>query len=209
MIVIVCGDREWPESLRPYLEQVLDSFHARHNITLLREGEARGADRQARDWAVKRGIPVDPFPADWDLYRPRVRGRKNPAGPIRNRQMAKEVQEGKPDYMQGKPEYVLAFHTNPSISKGTRDMVSVATKLGIPHMWLPSVEYPVADQPTGQPGPLQPDRNAVPDPLVAVTRANPPTPPPPGTAPGIGGVPTPEEVVDLDHAPQIADIEEP
>lgn len=204
MRLLVCGDREWPESLRSYMYAVLDAFHANNNVTMLIEGEQRGADLMARAWAESRGIPVDPYRAEWEKYRPKpgVR-RKNPAGAIRNREMARK----------GHPEYVLAFHVNPSLSKGSADMVSVAARLGIPYMWLPSEEYPMTNKPasptTGQPGPMQPDRNAIPDPQDAVTRATSRTPPPAGTAPGIGGVPTPEEVVDLDHAPQITDIDEP
>ena len=51
------------------------------------------------------------FPADWKKY-----GRA--AGPIRNKQMLNE----------GKPDLVLAFHTNIENSKGTKSMIQIAKK---------------------------------------------------------------------------------
>jgi hypothetical protein len=164
--VLVCGDREWPESDRDYMYEQLDQFHAEHHIDIIIEGEQRGADIMSREWAKSRGIPHDPYPAAWRQYH-------KGAGPIRNRKMMRE----------GKPDYVLAFHRNPSVSKGTKDMVSVAQENGVPYKWLPSGatnmtlfaedEMPkevVKSSTTGVPGPLTPDRTAVPDPTDATTR---------------------------------------
>ena len=81
-------------------------------ITEIIEGEARGADRLSRDWAVENGIPVERFPADWELYGKR-------AGPIRNSRMLKE----------GKPEMVVAFR-GPE-SRGTQNMIDQAMKAGV------------------------------------------------------------------------------
>lgn len=72
-------------------------------------GDARGADRMARDAALRLGLILIAFPADWEYY-------GKGAGPIRNRQMIEE----------GTPDFVLAFHDDLASSKGTRDMISLA-----------------------------------------------------------------------------------
>lgn len=51
-------------------------------ITKLVCGMAPGIDMLARDYAKAKGIPVAEFPAKWREY-------GKPAGPIRNREMAK------------------------------------------------------------------------------------------------------------------------
>lgn len=107
MRVLVCGDRNFCD--RTLMRIILDE----HTITELIEGEARGADTLARVYAEERGIPVRKFPAEWDRY-----GRG--AGPIRNAQMLEE----------GKPELVIAFLAQHS--RGTRNMVMQAQKLGVP-----------------------------------------------------------------------------
>ncbi len=78
------------------------------------EGEARGADRMARDIAISMGLEVLRFPAEWTKYH-------YGAGPKRNQQMLDE----------GKPELVYAFHNNLSESTGTKDMVARARQAGI------------------------------------------------------------------------------
>jgi hypothetical protein len=50
-------------------------------LTEVVSGCAPGIDRLGGAWAKRRGIPVKPFPADWDKH-------KKAAGPIRNREMA-------------------------------------------------------------------------------------------------------------------------
>jgi hypothetical protein len=81
------------------------------------EGEQRGADKMAREWAKSRGFPFLPFPAKWTIY-----GKS--AGPIRNQQMLDE----------GKPDMVVAFHEKFEASKGTADMIRRARKAGIPYV---------------------------------------------------------------------------
>lgn len=79
------------------------------------EGDARGADRLAGEWAEEQGEQPLRFPADWEKY-----GRA--AGPIRNQQMLDE----------GRPDLVLAFSRDITKSKGTKDMVTRAHKAGLP-----------------------------------------------------------------------------
>lgn len=133
--VLVTGDREWGKGANAFydrmlLHQTLDEAVAYWGLDSLVEGCARGADRLAEEWAALHGIiqtDDDHFPAEWDKYRP-LPGQKNPAGPIRNRQMLKE----------GKPDLVLAFHRSLNTSKGTADMVKIARAAGIPTFVFPT-----------------------------------------------------------------------
>lgn len=75
------------------------------------EGEQRGADLLAREWAEEKGLEVRGFPADWQ-------SKGKAAGPIRNKQMI----------VEGKPDAVIAFPGN----FGTRNMVNLAKRYNIP-----------------------------------------------------------------------------
>lgn len=121
MRLLVCGDRNWED--RAYIFEVLGKIDAIFPVECLIEGEARGADVMARAWAQEKGRPYRMYPARWDLYRPPPgSGRKNPAGPIRNREMLSD----------GRPDMVVAFHGDLSQSRGTLDMVRVARAAGVP-----------------------------------------------------------------------------
>ena len=109
MRVLVCGDRSW-SNLAPILREL-----KRLRPTVVIHGGARGADTLAGAAARQLKIPVEVFPAQWDLY-----GKS--AGPIRNKQML----------VEGKPDLVLAFHTDIMASRGTRDMVRRAERAGVP-----------------------------------------------------------------------------
>lgn len=112
MRLLVCGSRDWTN--RDYLFGVLDGIHASQEVSVVIEGEQRGADSMAREWAKGRGIKVLPFPAEWDKHRPVDPSRKNPAGAIRNKAMLEH----------GRPELVVAFWQDNS--PGTRNMVLIA-----------------------------------------------------------------------------------
>jgi hypothetical protein len=77
---------------------------------VLIEGDARGADRIAGEWADLRDIEHIKFTADWKKF-----GR--PAGPIRNEQMLRE----------GKPDLVIALPG----SRGTAHMVRIAREASV------------------------------------------------------------------------------
>ena len=109
MRVLVCGDRNWTD-----IEVIRQKLISIPDISVVIEGEARGADRIARQVAEELNIPVEKFPANWDKY-------GKAAGPIRNQQMLDE----------GKPDLVLAFHNDLENSKGTKDMVIRADKAGV------------------------------------------------------------------------------
>jgi hypothetical protein len=79
MKIIVCGGRDYSDADR--VDNILDKVHAKHTITLLIDGQARGADSLGHGWARSRGIPTKRFPADWDKH-----GKS--AGYRRNEEMA-------------------------------------------------------------------------------------------------------------------------
>lgn len=108
--VLVTGSRDYTN--RPKVYRVLRNYHARHGISLIIEGGARGADRFAHDWAIENGVPVATFPADWARY-----GRA--AGPVRNKEML-EI---------GQPDIVFAFPLGElRNTKGTKNMVELAQR---------------------------------------------------------------------------------
>lgn len=107
MIVLVCGGRDYADMRR--LFRYLDRFHARYHITLLVHGDADGADKLAKGWALVNDVPQQPCPANW-----KVHGRG--AGPIRNRSMHDEY----------RPKVVISFPGG----GGTADMITYAKSKG-------------------------------------------------------------------------------
>ena len=113
--VLVCGARDWDDGgmVRRELALLLGSHRAESVVVI--EGEARGADTWARQAAVSLGMQVLSFPADWERHH-------RAAGPIRNQKML----------VEGRPDAVWAFHDDLESSKGTKDMVARAAKVGVP-----------------------------------------------------------------------------
>jgi cysteine synthase len=107
--VLVCGGRDFKDakSLWAALDALVDDWPD----LIIIEGDARGADRIASNWAKARRVANLKFPANWAAY-------GSAAGPMRNQQMLDE----------GKPDIVVAFPG----SSGTRDMVARARKAAIP-----------------------------------------------------------------------------
>lgn len=101
---------------REIVFSTLDDFHAKHTITVLIEGEARGADRTAKEWARAHNVLVEPYVADWKNHR-------NAAGPIRNRVML----------MRGKPERAISFPGE----TGTAHMLGLLRQAAIPVLLIP------------------------------------------------------------------------
>lgn len=132
MIILVCGGRDYSDAAT--LRRILDSYR---NIYGLIHGDARGADRLAKEWMRRRiaidceqclmNRKVDPtgalgfrrhsdlwmagYPADWKTH-------GKAAGPIRNQEML--------DLNPG-IELVIAFPGG----TGTADMVRRARAKGI------------------------------------------------------------------------------
>lgn len=123
--LLVCGGRDYgyryseetnkKERYKPEIDRLyraLDTVWATIGRPLvIIEGEQRGADLLAREWAEEKGLEVRGFPADWDKYQKK-------AGFIRNKQMIDE----------GKPHAVLAFPGG----IGTRMMVQLAKRYNVP-----------------------------------------------------------------------------
>lgn len=109
MRVLVCGGRKYRNE--PHVFHVLDQIHADEiKISCIIEGEASGADQLAALWASRRGVPIEPYPADWNRY-------GDAAGPIRNTEML----------AKSKPDLVVAFPGG----LGTADMIKKAKKAGV------------------------------------------------------------------------------
>jgi hypothetical protein len=105
--VLICGDREWTDS--SLIHDVLEHLKWRYGEALhVISGGARGADYLADQQCKSLGITFTRVPAQWERY-----GRA--AGPIRNGVM-----------MNMHPDIVIAFHSDLTKSKGTKNMVMVA-----------------------------------------------------------------------------------
>lgn len=66
------------------VNRAVEAAYDLHGWTKIRKvvcGKARGVDTFGEWWAEQHGIPVEPFPADWDMF-----GRR--AGILRNESMA-------------------------------------------------------------------------------------------------------------------------
>jgi hypothetical protein len=147
MRILICGDRNWTdrEKIAQQLQIIakvheltlhetgVEEFYCKPNMDegfqpgwseiLVIHGAARGADRIAGEEAAKIGFEVKAFPIsseDWAHF-------KGGAGPIRNQLMLDE----------GKPDLVLAFHSNLEESKGTKDMVNRACAVQLPVEVIP------------------------------------------------------------------------
>lgn len=109
--VLVCGSRFYI-NYRKVLEQL-----RKLNVVLVIAGGCRGADYLAVKAAQECGFPYIEFPADWKKF-------GKAAGPIRNTQMLKD----------GKPDFVLVFHPDIASSKGSKNMLSLVKKAGVPFL---------------------------------------------------------------------------
>lgn len=80
MKLIIAGSRNG--KFGPETATLLDKFVKAHNVTLIIEGGQKGIDACAGEYAARKGIDHITFHANWV-------GRGKPAGPFRNRRMAK------------------------------------------------------------------------------------------------------------------------
>ncbi|WP_312723961.1 DUF2493 domain-containing protein [Stutzerimonas kunmingensis] len=115
--LIVCGGRDYADRARVF--EVLDHILLTRGISEIIQGEAPGADRWAREWAINRDVKLTRCRAEWEKYGKR-------AGPVRNRHM-----------LTLKPDGVVAF----SGGRGTADMITAAQEAGVP-VYRPSPSGP-------------------------------------------------------------------
>jgi len=111
--VIIAGSREGFK-LEDVYTAMKDSQFA-HKVTEIVSGTARGVDRLGEQYAKDHNIPVKKFPADWDKH-----GKSG--GYIRNAEMAKYADAA-----------VILWDGE---SKGTKHMIDIAEKEGIPYSVL-------------------------------------------------------------------------
>jgi hypothetical protein len=109
MRVLACGGRTFDDS--DFIFGQLDRLYAEYGFCTLIEGDARGVDRIAGEWAQTRGVALIKFPADW-----KNEGRH--AALMRNVRMLRE----------GSPDLVIAFPGG----NGTYCTCRLAEELGIP-----------------------------------------------------------------------------
>lgn len=110
----MCGDRKWQDEAT--MEAVVGQLISKYGdeISII-HGGCDGADMIADRLALRYHLICVRVPAKWDKY-----GKS--AGPIRNRYMLEKC----------KPQLVVAFHPDLWNSKGTKDMVGIASEAGIP-----------------------------------------------------------------------------
>lgn len=108
--VLICGDRNWSDesTIRSWLSKLQDWGYDE-----VIEGGATGADSATKNIAQAMGFKVTEVKAQWSKF-----GRA--AGPIRNAEMLKLS-----------PQLVVAFHSDISHSKGTRNMIMQAERAGV------------------------------------------------------------------------------
>ena len=122
MTIIVCGGRDYPD--RAHVFGTLDRVRAKHGAITIRHGACgldaeepfdaarlRGADRWAHEWAVERGMAVQPVAAFWRRF-------GKPAGPTRNGELLAGA---------AVPVAVVAFPGG----SGTAGMIRIARQAGI------------------------------------------------------------------------------
>jgi len=108
--ILVTGARTWNEA-EP-IRQELSRYPAG---SIIIHCDAEGVDRIAGVTAAALGFELITCPADWKTF-----GRA--ASPLRNKTMLAEYQ----------PDLVIAFHPAIDETSGTKNMVTVARKAGIP-----------------------------------------------------------------------------
>lgn len=113
--VLVAGSRNWTD-----IETIADVLSKLPNDTTVVHGACQGADMISGVIAKELGFVVRDYPADWDRH-------KLSAGPIRNRKMLSA------EHTKVFPiSLCIIFHDDLEGSKGTKDLVSIVSPLGIP-----------------------------------------------------------------------------
>jgi hypothetical protein len=119
MRLLVSGDRYWKWEDRLIILKEIKKL----NPEVIIHGGARGVDYIAGKVGEHLKIKVIIYPAQWHIY-------GKAAGTIRNLQMIEE----------GKPDFILGFHTDIENSKGTKHMMRQAVKYQIPYKLIEEKE---------------------------------------------------------------------
>lgn len=121
--VIIAGGRDFDDYFLledNLMEWILDVYLEHHGSKInakieIISGKAKGADSLGERFALENDYSLKEFPADWNTY-----GKS--AGLIRNRQMAEYAAEADKGVL-------FAFWDGKS--RGTKNMIDTATKLGL------------------------------------------------------------------------------
>jgi hypothetical protein len=106
--VLICGSRYWDDR-----SKILKFVHKLSKETIIIHGDQYGADKISGESAEIVGLRFIPFPANWNEY-------GNSAGPIRNQQILNFLIEKR---QEGSKIGCVAFHEDPLLGSGTRNMV--------------------------------------------------------------------------------------
>lgn len=120
MRILICGDRNYTNY--QFIYEYLAGCSLCKADTVI-HGDCRGADRLGGIAGEALGAKIEACPAQWAKY-----GKS--AGPIRNAKMLSD----------GNPDIVLAFHEDIEKSRGTKHMMTIARKAGVP-VYLNGEQY--------------------------------------------------------------------
>lgn len=121
MKVLVCGSREWTN------EKAIEREFRKlpQGTTIIHGACPTGADHLADKWAMKMGFSIRRYPADWE-GEAAATGSARAAGPKRNARMIREEHKSGDSIA-----FALAFTPDLARSRGTKDCVERARKVGI------------------------------------------------------------------------------
>lgn len=119
MIAVFCGSRDWSDA--GAVSAVMRGLVEQRGLYMVVHGDQRGADRTAGAAAAALGLEVKAYPADWDRL-------GDAAGPARNLEMRRALLAAR---KYGQEAMVVAFHEDPGLGAGTREMVRQSLRLGI------------------------------------------------------------------------------
>jgi YspA, cpYpsA-related SLOG family len=118
MKVLVCGGRNFSDAA--FIHAELDRLNGIHGFTVVIEGDARGVDRIAGEWARSHNIELIEYPANWERD-----GRH--AALIRNEHM---LTDGKPDLVVAFPGGSGTSHTCWKAEQASIPVIKVTTPAG-------------------------------------------------------------------------------
>jgi hypothetical protein len=129
MKVIICGDREVCDLA--LVDKAVKK--SKYKITLVINGDAKGADTLGKEWAEARNIPVENFPADWkniDVEGAVVKERFN-KWTKKNEKYNANAGFQRNSTMVDEADAVIALQPN-GPTNGTQDTIKKAKAKGIP-----------------------------------------------------------------------------
>ncbi len=114
--IVIAGSRHFQDYdfFCANVDTCLSKIRKEYTVVLL-SGHCSGIDTMAERYAKEHGLQLEIFPAEWDKY-------GKGAGPKRNKQMVDAA------------DYAITF---PSGGNGTKSLIALARKKGIPITVIP------------------------------------------------------------------------